>query len=437
MKKLLCLMLATALIVAPVTSVSAHQGGNTDKEKLQQTTEQCKVVQDNTDQQKIDQQKTDRQKIDQQKIKQQVKTYQKVSKKNHKNLKNIKNKQCYNNKGAQVVKYDKYILPISPVVKRMGATVAYDKITAVLTVKKDSTTIVIDFTNKTVLINGIADTTSDIFNVKNDKKNNVLIKYIAKILGVKIGCDKDDAVVTHHGLASPSNVTITPIGTTNVINTLNNTTYNMFVTANIIANQATGGKAELYVGNKLVATDSEILATDTSVTFTTSDGTPSNAELQAIVPTGGIVTVKLYNSQKCTTISNIANPTLIVDYAAPMITGLNSAIYNVSGSSITISVNSVSTIGDKVDVTKISFFDTTLNQSYQLTDAAVTGSKGIVSTNNTLLITLGSADIFGLTGFGTSTTFLSIGSDSLLSDIAGNKSTGFSSPISVPVTIIK
>jgi hypothetical protein len=336
--------------------------------------------------------------------------------------------------GSPVIKYGRYKLPISPITKGMGATVKFDKTTGVITVVKGNTTVVIDLKNKTVTVNGVADTKSGIFTAKNDKKMTVLIKYIASELGIRCDVGKDKVTVEVPGLDYPTDVAVTPVsvsGAAIVVNTLNSSTLYMTATAKIKAGQATGGKAELYVGSKLVATDSSIEATDTAVTFSTSDETPVNSELQAAVPQGGVVTVKLYNANKQSVTSTTGNPTLVVDYAAPTVTAVNSAAYSVSGSAITINVTGAGAVGDKVDVTKVSLTDTAVGKTYQLT----TASTGVVSSEGTLTISLGSADQLGLAGFGGSAVLLTVAEGSLLSDAAGNVSNAFAAAQTVPVTL--
>jgi hypothetical protein len=346
------------------------------------------------------------------------------------------NKQSFKIKGAKVIKYGKYKLPISPITKGMGATVNFDKETAILTVEKATTKIVINFKEKTVTVNGVADTNSGIFTAKNDKKMTVLIKYIANALGVRVTVGKDKITTEIPGLNAPTLVTVTTVGNTVVANTLNNTNLYMYATANVVAGQATGGKAELYVGSKLVATDTSIVATDTTVTFTTSDTTPVNSELQAAIPVSGVVTVKLYNASNSAVVSAVANPTLTVDYVSPAITSITGAIQSVSGSAITIIVSGAGEVNDKVDVTKISLYDTTLNKTYQLTNTAGTGSVGVVSSTSQLTITLGTVDKQGLSGFGGSTVLLTIAPGSLLIDSAGNTSAVTATAQTIPVTII-
>ena len=114
---------------------------------------------------------------------------------------------------------------------------------------------------------------------------------------------------------APSNITLTPSGGTVVANTLNSTTTAMDFAAAITAGEATGGKAEFYVNGVLVGTDSNIAAGDTSVTYTTSDGSPTTAEVQAAIAAGGVVSVKLYDAAGNVVSAN--GPTLVRDIAAP------------------------------------------------------------------------------------------------------------------------
>ncbi len=391
MRKLICVILTAAMVITPATAAFAKNGnGGNQKpqagQKVQEQQEQNQQEQDQVVQNIIIKEK----------------------------------KQSFKINGVPVITYGKYKIPINPIAKGMGATVSFDKTTGVLKIVKEATTIIIDFKNKTVTLNGVTDTASGIFKAKNDKKMTVLIKYIANALGVRVTIGKDNISVTVPGLDYPTNVAVTTVGGTIVANTLNTTNLALTATAAIKAGQAV--KAELYVGTKLVATDSTIAATDTSVTFTTADDTPTNVELQTAVPTGGVVAVKLYNAKNEFVISKTANPSLIVDYVVPVVTSVTSSALTVSGSAITITVTGAAVVGDKVDVTKISLFDTALARSYQLTNAAGTGSIGVVADANTILITLGTIDKIGLTGFGTSTMFLYIAEGSLLYDAAGNMS---------------
>ncbi len=348
------------------------------------------------------------------------------------NSKDNKQEYEYDIEDVPVFKYDRYKLPVTPVMKGMGASVDYNDATAVLSVTKGSIKIEINFKEKTVYVNGVKDNSSGIFSIDNDKKMTVLIQYIAKLLGIKCDVDDDEVIVEVPGLDSPTNVTVIPIGQVMIANTVNSSTLYLTASANITAGQATGGKAELYVGSKKVATDTLVSATDTTVNFTTSDDTPTNAEMQVAVPFGGVVTVKLYNASNKAVGSTVGNPTLKVDYVAPTLTGITSANYNSSGNLLKLNVTNASGIGDKVDVTKITLYDSALGRSYQLTS----DSSGSVVSSNVIEIKLGTVDKNGLTGFGSTSMYLTLAAGSLLSDAAGNVSTSIGASVTVPVTVV-
>ncbi len=404
MKKIICFIL-TAVLILTSTSVALAKPGITAKGKKPHTT----LTQDKKNK----------------------------GKETKKPGKPDKKKQEFKINGAPLIKHGKFKLPIAPVTKGMGATVTFDQKTAVLTVTKGTITIVVDFINSTVKVNGVEDKNSGIFTAKNEHKTIVLIKYIARVLGVNTVVDDDDIIVDIPGLNNPTNVTVTPMGGVAVSNTLNSTTLYLIASANITAGQATGGKAELYVGSKLVATDAFITATDTTVNFTTSDNTPTTAELMSAVPAGGIVTVKLYNAANQSVVSKTGNPTLVVDYVAPKYTGITSAVYSVSGASIYLNVTGAGEVGDTVDVSKLSIYNTVYGISYQLTSAAGTGSTGVVSTANMLTIKLGTVDATILASFTGSPLLLNIAPGSLLKDAAGNTSAGTATAVSVPVTVFQ
>ena len=109
--------------------------------------------------------------------------------------------------------------------------------------------------------------------------------------------------------SAPTAITLSPQGGNVVANTINSTNLSLVLTATITAGQATGGKAEFYLGSSLIGTDDVILATDTSVRYTTSDGTPTNTELQAAIVSGGVVKAKLYDAAG-NSIESTANPSL-------------------------------------------------------------------------------------------------------------------------------
>lgn len=138
----------------------------------------------------------------------------------------------------------------------------------------------------------------------------------------------------------PTAVTLAPVGGTVVANTLNATNTNMTATAAITAGQASGGSAVLKVGATTIATDSSILAGDTSVTFTL--GKTTSAALQAAVTAGGVVTVTLSDKAGNTSVSAVGNPTLAVAYTSPSApTGL--ALTTVGGTVIPNTLNSTNT----------------------------------------------------------------------------------------------
>ena len=125
-------------------------------------------------------------------------------------------------------------------------------------------------------------------------------------------------LTVHYSAAdAPTAVTLTPVGGTVVANALNATNTHLTAQATITAGQASGGSAVLKIGGVIVATDNTILAGDSIVTFTTSDGTPTNAELQAAIAAGGVATVTLIDVNGNTSTGSVANPTLLVDYIAP------------------------------------------------------------------------------------------------------------------------
>ncbi|MFI3158474.1 MAG: SwmB domain-containing protein, partial [Methylococcaceae bacterium] len=118
---------------------------------------------------------------------------------------------------------------------------------------------------------------------------------------------------------APTGVTLTPQGGTVVVNAVNSTNTNLNIAATVVPGQATGGKAEFYVDTTKLGEDSSIAGGDSSVTYTTSDGTPINAELQTAIIAGGVVTVKLFDAAGNNATSTASNPTLAVDYTSASI----------------------------------------------------------------------------------------------------------------------
>lgn len=340
-------------------------------------------------------------------------------------------KMEFNLKKSPVIKHGRYKLPVSPVTKGMGAEVDYQD--GILTVTKDDITIVINFKNETVAINGVIDTSSNLFKPKKNNGMTVLIKYIAKILDIRVDIDDDEIEVELPTLTTPKDIILTPVGSTIINNTINTKTLYITASATIKAGQATGGRAELYIGSKLVATDSEISATDTMVTFTTSDGAPTNEKLKNLVPKGGEVQVRLYNN-KNEYVTGKSGQKILVDYEAPTISAYNSVELDLEKKQLVLNVSGASSKGDIVDVTLLTLYDSSVGRTYRLTNAANTGSTGTVKDDKTLMINIGSLDMAGLAGFGGTDVHLVI-EGALLKDQAGNTSPSIGHSITLPVMI--
>lgn len=328
-----------------------------------------------------------------------------------------------------IIKYGKYWIPVEPITNGMGAKITYDKSRAMLTIVKDITTIVFKFKEKTVYVNGVQDKKSGIYTARSSMKMFVILEYIAKKLGFWFDYDDDEIIIEVPGLTPPKNVTLNPVGAGVIPNTLNSMTNYMTASAIITPGQAAGGKAELYVGNRLIATDPYISATDNLVLFTTSDESSTNAELQKIIPSGGVVTVRLYNSSYSSVTSAMGNPTLVVDYSVPTITGITSANYNALTNQLRLNVTGAGAVGDKIDVTKLAMYDAYYGKVFQLTN----NSTGAVTGTNSIDITIGAVDKLGLSGFGSTSLYLTVAAGSLLKDAVGNLSTPLASGLTVPV----
>ncbi len=336
-------------------------------------------------------------------------------------------------KDTHTIKYKKYVLPTKPVTNGMGAEVDFKSPTGVLKVVKGSLTIVVNFKQKTVTVNGVKDKNSGIFTCKESQRTIVLLKYIAKLLGAVVSQEEDDIRVTVPGLKAPTDVMLTTVGAVVKNNTLNSTTQYMTATAKITQGQATGGRAELYVGSRLVAADTAISAMDNYVTFTTSDGSPANEELRSLIPEGGLVTVRLYNAGNNSVTSSKSNPTLTVDYIPPAIGNVLSANYDSGNGQLTINTTGATANGDLVDVTKLSLTEPISGKTYQLTNTSKAGSSGTVVNGNQLLVSVGAADRLGIAGLGSSALYLTVAAGALLSDAAGNLSAVFPTPFTLPV----
>ncbi len=138
-----------------------------------------------------------------------------------------------------------------------------------------------------------------------------------------------DIVVDRTAPAAPTSVSVTPVGGTVAANSLNKSNTNLTASASITAADATGGKAELYLGSTLLATDNTINDTDTQVTFDL--GITSTENLKAVIPAGGVISVKLYDGAGNSSVSS-GNPTLEVDYVTPPPEAPTAAVNPITGS---------------------------------------------------------------------------------------------------------
>ncbi|MEI6467027.1 MAG: Ig-like domain-containing protein, partial [Verrucomicrobiota bacterium] len=115
---------------------------------------------------------------------------------------------------------------------------------------------------------------------------------------------------------APGIPAVTPVGGVLVANTVNLSTTNLRVSAPITAGAATGGKAELRLGERLLATDSVIAATDTTVNFDL--GTTTAAGLQAALAGSGALTVRLVNVVGVVSLASDPAP-LVIDFTPPSV----------------------------------------------------------------------------------------------------------------------
>ncbi|MDO8271979.1 MAG: calcium-binding protein [Gammaproteobacteria bacterium] len=168
---------------------------------------------------------------------------------------------------------------------------------------------------------------------------------------------------------APTAVVLTAVGGTVVANTLNTTNTNMTATAAITAGQATGGSAVLKIGATTIATDNTILAGDTAATF--SLGVASNAALKAAVAAGGVATVTVTDAAGNSTVSAVANPTLVVDYTAPAAP----------------TVLTLTTIGGTVVPNELNSTNTNLTAAATITAGQATGGSAVLKVGATTIAT--------------------------------------------------
>jgi large repetitive protein len=132
---------------------------------------------------------------------------------------------------------------------------------------------------------------------------------------------------------APTALALTPVGGTVVLNKLSATNTNLTATVSIIAGEATGGSAMLYLDGTLLATDTTITSTDSSATFTL--GATTSAQLQALVAGSGILTVKLADLAGNLSAAS-SGVSLAVDYVVPTITVSSNKTSLIAGQTATI-----------------------------------------------------------------------------------------------------
>ena len=115
---------------------------------------------------------------------------------------------------------------------------------------------------------------------------------------------------------APSGLVLTPVGGTVVSNTLLATTTNLTASATMTAGQATGGTANLLLGDTVLASDTSIGSTDTTLAFTL--GLSTSSALQSAIAAGGVVTVRLIDAAGNIS-SSSASVNLVVDYVIPTV----------------------------------------------------------------------------------------------------------------------
>ncbi|MCK5711615.1 MAG: hypothetical protein KAI25_02765, partial [Hyphomicrobiaceae bacterium] len=130
--------------------------------------------------------------------------------------------------------------------------------------------------------------------------------------------DSDPFVVDTEDPTEPTGVTFTAVGGNVVANTLNTSNTNFTASATIVADEATGGSAELLIGGVSFAvsiTDALIGSSDTQVTF--DAGFSDNSAVQTAFAIGATLSVKITDPAGNEVTSSVGNPTITVDYVKP------------------------------------------------------------------------------------------------------------------------
>lgn len=427
MKKIITFTLIATLMLTSTSTAFAKQNSNADKSNSMRVSQQ-----------------------------EEKKKAKAIEKKAKEEAKLAKAKPKAKAKESPVIKHGRYQLPTRPITRGMKAELEYDKENAEITVKKGDITIVINLDDETVLVNGLSIADSEIFD--NSNKTIVLIQYIEELLGLDDDYedddnddededednddededDEDEDEDKVYRLNRPTLVTVNTFsvsGSSVLLNTLNKFSLYMMANADITAGQATGGRAELYIGSRLVATDTTILVDDTKVTFVVPNSSTNNAMLQSAIPEGGKVWVRLYNSNNNYVDSRIGNPVLVVDYLEPSITNITSAIFQVDDNELYLIAQGAGAVGDKINVNNLTIYDSNNGKSYQLTNAKKGGSTGIVKNDKSLLIKIGDVDKLAMKDFGKDL-YININYDALIIDAAGNMSANIAGNHTIPIIVI-
>jgi len=189
------------------------------------------------------------------------------------------------------------------------------------------------------------------------------------------------------------------------------TNTDLTATATIVAGEATGGVATLYLDGVAMATDATISAGDTSVNFVLGKNT--TAELQAAISLGGVLTAKL--ADVAGNISGASTSvTLVSDYVVPTI--------QLSSSRSTLIAGQTATITATLSETSINF-----------TSSDVSATGGLVSG----FTGSGTTYSFTFTPASSSTTPMSVQVlAGVFSDAVGNLNTASTAVTAVVDTVI-
>jgi fibronectin type 3 domain-containing protein len=160
---------------------------------------------------------------------------------------------------------------------------------------------------------------------------------------------------------APTSLSSIGVGGITASNKLTATNTDLTATATIVAGDATGGSATLYLDGVSIATDNTILVADTTVSFALGKTTAS--QLQAAVSTGGVLTAKLTDAAGNVS-SASTNVTLSCDYVVPTI--------QLSSSRSTLIAGQTATITATLSETSINF----TSADVSVTGGAVSGFTG-------------------------------------------------------------